>query len=190
MRLAVDRFRRLKNYSSVDEHEDAVDIRGFKVITADNVVLGKVDALIADAETDEIRYIEVNTKDHLDSPLNAENKFRTDSKYSDRFEGGAHYMLVPAGLISIDRKNFEINVNGILVENIYTGPRHTKDYEFNPKYEYNVVDKYVKEKDSEFLEKYGAFHNTDEFKVDNHFYEKDYFRTRRGERGKPNSPVL
>ncbi|GLR17369.1 PRC-barrel domain-containing protein [Portibacter lacus] len=190
MQSIKNKFRKLENYSNVQEHDQAIDIRGFKVQAGPNLIIGKVESLIVDDRTDLVRYIEVNTKDFLDSPLNDDNKYRKDEKYTDRFEGGAHYLLIPIGLATIDSDNFLVNVVGLHVENIYTGPRHRQDFEVNEDYEYKVVSKFVQNKDSEFLSKYNTFQNEQAVGLDNHFYQRDYFKTRRSEKGKPNSPML
>ncbi|WP_235296241.1 PRC-barrel domain-containing protein [Portibacter marinus] len=190
METMTQRFKRLDNYNSLDKHQEAIDIRGFKVVTDNDVEIGKVNAVIVDEASDSIRYIEVNTKDHLDSPINDRNGYRNDDRYRDRFEGGAHYMLIPAGLISVDKDTYTVTAKNMIAENLYTGPRHQKDDDFDAAYEYAVVDKYVNTKGSDFLEKYGKFRNTKEARIDNHFYERDYFTTRRDKRGQPSSPVL
>jgi len=81
-------------------------------------------------------------------------------------------------------------VNDIDHDNLYTGPRHRKDDNIGPDYEYSVVNKYVASRDSEFLNKFSKFRNTGAAKMDNHFYERDYFTTRRDKVGQPSSPVL
>lgn len=190
MQTIKNKYRKLENYNNLQEHEEAVDIRGFKVQTDSGLTIGKVESLVVEDCSDQVRYIEVNTKEYLDSPLNNNNKYRKNEEYKDRFEGGAHYLLIPIGLASVDMDNFVVNVSGLIIENLYTGPRHRQDFDFNEEYEYKVVNRFVQNKDSEFLSKYDTFQNKNAVGLDNHFYQRDYFETRRGEKGKPNSPML
>jgi hypothetical protein len=181
---------RLVDYPTVHDDELGTDIRGYQVVTDNNIVLGTVESLIVAEDTEMIRYVEVNTKYGIDNPASEADPVKNDEQYIDRFQNGLNYMLVPVGLADIRKDKKKVTVYGFNTDNLYTGPRHDQDFEIDCEYEYQVVNSYIKDKDSEFMSRYRKFLDEGKTGFDNHFYQKDYFRTRRNRDGKPNSPIL
>lgn len=184
------RKNRLVDYPAVHDGENGIDIRGYQVVTDENIALGTVESLIIAEDSDMIRYVEVNTKYGVDNPSSKSNPVANDERYVDRFQNGLNYMLVPVGLADISKEKKKVTVYDFNTDNLYTGPRHNEDFEIDCSYEFKVIDSYIKNKDPEFMSKYKGFLDEGKTGFDNHFYQRDYFQTRRSRDGKPNSPIL
>ena len=89
------------------------DVRGWKVVSKDGLILGRVDDLIADPQQRKIRYLNI-TVDAEDADVD-------------------HNVLIPVGVASVDKNEDRVIVNiereTLLKLPVYDGENITRDYE-------------------------------------------------------------
>src|SRR5437016_13027462 len=78
----------LRDYHFVDNESAADDIRGSKVYSLNNEKLGKIDDVIFDHSTGEIRYVVIDTGGWLSSKqfIVPPDRLRPSNKHEDDFE--------------------------------------------------------------------------------------------------------
>jgi photosynthetic reaction center H subunit len=110
----------LKDYEVAD---DDPDVRGWKVITADNKTIGKVEELIVDMDAMKVRYLDIRVNDDI-------------SGVDDQ------HMLIPIGAAAIDEKKDVIRAGSIETVTLlkypkYEGGKVTREHENTIRKSYN-----------------------------------------------------
>ena len=120
------RLSELIDYEVADRDPD---VRGWKVLSVDQKLIGKVNELIVDLDAMKVRYLDVNV-----------NKEISDAGTYDR------HLLIPIGAAELDKKDDVVKLNDIETVTLlklpaYQGGSISRDYErslrksFNPRYE-------------------------------------------------------
>ncbi len=107
---------RLKESSDFKIVKEDPDVRGWAVLTADNLEVGKVDELIVDTNAMKVRYMVVDLYDDY---------------AADKID---HYLLLPIGAARLHEKDNKVMVSGIksttvLNYPVYRNNEVTRDYE-------------------------------------------------------------
>ncbi len=120
------RLSELKDYEVADRDPD---VRGWKVLSVDQKLIGKVNELIVDLDAMKVRYLDVN----IDKEI-------SDAGTNDR------HLLIPIGAAELDKRDDMVKLNDIETVTLlklpaYQGGSISRDYErslrksFNPRYE-------------------------------------------------------
>lgn len=121
---------RNKNLAFVDNlddykvHHDDVDIRGYTVKLTTGESVGEVEGLLADVNAKTVRYAEIEVDDDFVSS-------NTTGTYSDDDRN----ILLPIGLITIDKDDRSVTVNGIGFEHMVGYPRFNRNNGYTTTYE-------------------------------------------------------
>lgn len=107
---------RLKDADDLKIVKDDPDVRGWPLLTADNMEVGKVDELIVDTRAMKVRYMVIDLYDDY---------------AADKLD---HYMLLPIGAARLHEKDNKVMVSGIKTTTVLNYPVYrnetiTRDYE-------------------------------------------------------------
>jgi len=134
-------LHRLNSLEDYKVHANDPDVRGWTVKTSDHRTLGRVDSLIADTETKEVRYLEVNIDDAIannEAPLQNKQPGAAGSTHVKVGEGGKQHLIVPIGSARVKADTDEVIIDSIKVEKLHSAPRIEKDEELTPGYELDL----------------------------------------------------
>lgn len=132
-------YRRLNKLENLEEwqvHHDDTDIRDWKVYANDGTKVGEVENLIADKAAKKVRYVEIELEEDLAGLDHLKSNIET------RYEDGDRYIIVPIGLINIDRDDDVVRVNSLNTNLLYNTPRYNRAAGVKPEHEV-VLYKYL-----------------------------------------------
>jgi hypothetical protein len=121
---------RNKNLKFVDKldgykvHHDDTDIRKFEVRLSGGEKIGEVEGLLADVSAKFIRYAEIEVEEDV---INR----HTLGNYSNE----DRHVLVPIGLITVNKASRTVTINGIELEHMIDYPRFNRDNGYTTSYE-------------------------------------------------------
>ncbi|OYQ37250.1 photosystem reaction center subunit H [Flavobacterium cyanobacteriorum] len=164
-----------KNLYYLDELTDYkvashyADVRGWKLVDANNRAIGKVDDLLVNKNTKRVVYLDIEVdKDIIE---------QGHEPFENRAEGGTHeyinkdgenHLIVPIGSASIDTYNKQVQTNEISYDSFRKAKRFSKGQDFDRGYEVQIINIYYNNPDS----------NPDN-NDDDSFYESRHFNDRR-----------
>ncbi len=166
---------RLENLDDWKVHHDDVDIREYNVKTADGKTIGEVENLLVDMKDKKVRYVEIELNDDIPQ-VNS----KAVGTYTER--DGDRIIIVPVGLVEIDRDNDTVNVAGLSHTDFRTYPRYKSKTALTPHYEKSVYDHLIgapgakKIHDSEAAEYAGTGVNFDRSVYDSPFFRDSKYR--------------
>ena len=124
---------RLENLDDWKVHHDDTDIRKYTAKTSDGKTIGEVENLLVDTEAKKVRYVEVELEKDL--PMIQKEAI---GSYTER--DGDRIVIVPVGLVQINKDQKSIDVTGLTRDHFRTYPRYTGRTHFGPDYERKVYD--------------------------------------------------
>ena len=169
-------------------HEDDCDIRGWNLFTADGQKIGEVETLIADTEEKEVRYVEVELDDSINKYRDLTYRNQINPSYRSHFgKDDDDHILIPIGLISIDKNNKKVIASSNLTTTTFaSGPRYrgSRTTAIVPAQELTVA-RYYSDLDNTYRNTY-----TDEeydyetfesspYNIRRKFYSTDFFNSNR-----------
>lgn len=122
---------RLENLDDWKVHHDDIDIRDYDVKTADGKSIGEVENLLVDLQDKKVRYVEVELED--DTP-----RVNSDSVVTYKERDGDRIVIVPVGLVEIDRDKKCVNIAGLNKIDFQEYPRYKHNMSVTPFYEKSV----------------------------------------------------
>lgn len=118
-------------------------MRGWPVVDRDKEPLGKVDALMADPDTGNVRYIQVELDEKLLNETSDSWGKSSGSSRGDLMKTGA-MALIPVGMAYVARDEKKIMADTATRSSYGTAPRHTRQDSLSSDYEEQVRDHYLK----------------------------------------------
>lgn len=138
-----NRLYALHDLDESKRNTKAPDLRGWEVVDRNRKRLGKVDDLMADPETGNVRYVQVELDDKL---LDESRDTFVKSRGSGRDElvkTGA-LALIPVGMAYASKEEHRIMADTATRESYATAPRHLRSDKLSSDYEEQVREHYVK----------------------------------------------
>jgi sporulation protein YlmC with PRC-barrel domain len=164
------RLHELSDYKVASHYPD---VRGWKVIDADNRKIGEVDELLVNKATERVVYLDVE----VDKKLIEEGH----EPYSTSVSEGTHEMLnkdgenhiiIPIGAVSIDEHHKHLISHDINYDTFRRTKRYSKNQEFDRNMEVQIINIYYPNDNVNTTN--GNSNNDD----DNRFYERSQFNRR------------
>lgn len=158
---------RLDELSDRKVASDYSDVRGWEVVDRDNHVIGEVDDLLVNKDTERVVYLDVEVDDSLKTGGQEANLDTPANKGTHEFinKDGENHLIIPIGVVDIDEDNKKVYTNEIGYENFRRTRMISKGTSIDRDYEKNTFRNY--------------FPNTlDERWDDPNFYDRREFRTR------------
>mgnify|MGYP006282035927 CR=1 FL=1 len=149
-------------------HHNDPDIRGWEVYAGDEKV-GRVDNLLTDIRKDEVRYVDVEVRNHTffgdvrgepssgstrgaattapateDRIRAADERTASTAKTSESSLAERSHMLLPIGVVRLNKNNQHVEIQGIDTHTIRNLPNHRPGFAITPAYEievYNVLNR-------------------------------------------------
>ena len=152
----------LSDYKVADGY---CDVRGWEVKDADNHTIGKVDNLLVNKETERVVYLDVEVdKSIIEEGHKANLVSASKEVYEFPDKNGEDHIIVPVGMVDLDKKSKKVQTNKITYETFAQTARFNKGADIDRIYELIILNTYVPDnnlKDSNTTD--DSFYNRKEF---------------------------
>ena len=138
-----DNDKNLYNLDELPDYKVAAnyfDVRGWEVIDANSLAVGKVGHLLVNKKTERVVYLDVEVDDSL--ILDGHNTYHTEvSKGVHEFvnKDGENHLIIPIGMAIIDEINKRVITNKIIHSTFVKTKRFSKGDVIDFGYETNVL---------------------------------------------------
>lgn len=167
MENKVKNLYRLDELSDYKVASDYSDVRGWKIVDADNRTIGKVDNLWVNKDMQRVVYLDVNVDKALieDSKTEVHDAISNDSVNEFMYKDGNSHIIIPIGSVSINKDTKIVMANSIGYDTFRKTSRYNQDQNFDRNYEKKVFDSYYpNDKSSDVSETdEDSFYNRREF---------------------------
>jgi len=161
------RLDELSDYKIASNYSD---IRGWKIVDAENHTIGKVDNLWVNKDMQRVVYVDVNLDKRLieDSRNEVHDVIANDSGKEFVYKDGDSHIIIPIGSVTINKDTKIVMANKIGYDTFRKTSRYDRQHNFDRNYERNVLNSYYPDDESRYLSDSDddSFYNRREF--DNH----------------------
>jgi len=134
---------RLDEASDYKVDSDYSDIRGWKVIDADNNTIGEVDDLLFNKSTERVVYVDVEVdKKLIDDGHEAYSTPVSDGAHEFLNKDGDNHLIIPIGAITIDKDHKHVLSNELRYDTFKRANRFGKGQDIDRDYEVKVLGVY------------------------------------------------
>lgn len=162
-----------KNLYRLDELSDYKiasnysDVRGWKIVDADNHTIGKIDNLWVNKDMQRVVYLDVKLdKGLLDDRNDVHDMIAHDNGKEFIYKEGDSHIIIPIGSVNINNDTKTVMANNIGYDTFRNTSRYNRQHNFDREYERKVMKSYYPENDPGYDSDDDAFYNRREF--DNH----------------------
>lgn len=165
---------RLHELSDYKVASDYPDVRGWKIMDADNRTIGEVDELLVNKVTERVVYLDVTVNDDLlNSTLEPYETPVGQGTHEVMNKDGENHLIVPIGAVSLDQDHKHIISNDINYDTFSRTKRLGQNQDIEREYEVNVINVYYPaEKNGNTMGSYESDGKNDQF------YDRPYFNKR------------
>jgi len=141
------------------------DVRGWKIVDADNRTIGKIDNLWVNKDMKRVVYLDVN----LDKGLIEDNRneihdaIAKDNGREFIYKDGDNHIIIPIGSVNINKDTKVVMANNIGYNTFRNTSRYNSQQDFDREYERRVMNSYYPKEDSSYDSDDDAFYNRREF---------------------------
>jgi sporulation protein YlmC with PRC-barrel domain len=167
---------RNKNLYRLDELSDYKiasnysDVRGWKIVDADNRTIGKIDNLWVNKDMQRVVYLDVNVDKGLieDSRNEVHDAIENQNGQEFVYKDGDSHIIIPIGSVSINKDTKTVMANNIGYNTFRKTSRYSTQHNFDRNYERRVMNSYYPEDNANagYNSDDDTFYNRREF--DNH----------------------
>lgn len=158
---------RLDELSDYKVASDYSDVRGWKIVDADNRTIGKVDNLWVNKDMQRVVYLDVNVDKGLieDSKNEVHDAIANESVNEFVYKDGNSHIIIPIGSVSINKDTKIVMANSIGYDTFRKTTRYNQQQNFDRNYERKVFDSYYPDDKSREVSESDndAFYNRREF---------------------------
>lgn len=151
----------LSNYKVADNDKD---VRGWKVNDASGKLMGQVDNLLVNKNTERVVYLDVEVDESIITanykPYSAKAK---DGIHDFINEEGESHIIIPIGMATLDLENKIVSTKKINFETFAQTKRLKKGTPVYRDYEIDVLDSYTRPQEVTEYPEDDIFYNRDEF---------------------------
>lgn len=167
MENKVKNLYRLDELSDYKVSSDYSDVRGWKIVDADNRTIGKVDNLWVNKDMQRVVYLDVNVDKGLieDSKNEVHEAITNESVNEFMYKDGDSHIIIPIGSVTINKDTKIVMANSIDYNTFRKTTRYNREQNFDRNYEKKVFDSYYPDEKSrdESDSDNDAFYNRREF---------------------------
>jgi hypothetical protein len=161
------RLDELSDYKIASNYSD---VRGWKIVDADNRTIGKIDNLWVNKDMQRVVYLDVNLDKGLidDSRNEVHDAIANENGREFIYKDGDSHIIIPIGSVSINKDTKIVMANSIGYDTFRNTSRYNRQHNFDRDYERNVLKSYYPKNESGFGSESDDdnFYNRREF--DNH----------------------
>jgi len=158
----------LDDMSGYKVASDYSDVRGWKVLDADNRSIGKVDGLLVNKKAERVVYLDIEVdKDLIEDGHEPYENPNNKGAHEYLNKDGENHLVIPIGMVDIDDDNNNVLTNEINYDTFKKTKRHTKGADLSREHEETVIKGYLPEDTT-----------ADDYRDDN-FYNRKAFEDRR-----------
>lgn len=134
----------LENLSGYSVENDDKDVRGWEVMDKDRRVVGKVDNLIVNKNTERVVYLEVDVDESIiDSDYEPYRMKASKGIHTTMNEDGENHLIIPIGMVDLDLDKENVYTDKIDHRTFAETKRYKGGYEnINREYEIYVLESY------------------------------------------------
>jgi len=159
---------RLHELSDYKVASDYSDVRGWKVIDADNRTIGEVDDLIVNKATERVVYLDVEVdKKIIEEGYQAYGTPAAEGAHDVLSKDGENHIIIPIGSVHIDNEHKHVMSNEIHYDAFKNTKRFGKGQDIDRNYEVQVINIY-----------YPGSNATSTSDDDSSFYDRSQFNRR------------
>lgn len=146
---------------------DYSDVRGWKIVDADNRTIGKIDNLWVNKDMQRVVYLDVNVDKALidDNHNEVHDAIAHDNGREFVYKDGDSHIIIPIGSVSINKDTKTVMANNIGYNTFRNTSRYNSQHNFDRNYERSVMKSYYPETDSSLNNDYD----------DDNFYKRREF---------------
>ncbi|MDA6071505.1 PRC-barrel domain-containing protein [Flavobacterium sp. AC] len=162
-----------KNLYRLDELSDYKiasnypDVRGWKIVDADNRTIGTIDNLWVNKDMKRVVYLDVKVDKALieDSRNEVHNAIASENEKEFTYKDGDNHVIIPIGSVNINKDTKIVMASNIGYDTFRNTSRYNREYNFNREYERRVMKSYYPENDpnSVYYSDDDSFYNRREF---------------------------
>ncbi|WP_281232802.1 PRC-barrel domain-containing protein [Flavobacterium gelatinilyticum] len=158
---------RLDELSDYKIASDYSDVRGWKIVDADNRTIGKIDNLWVNKDMQRVVYLDVSVDKSLieDSRKELHDVIANDNGREFIYKEGESHIIVPIGSVSINKDTKIVMAHNIGYNTFRNTSRYDQLHNFDRNYERRVLKSYypADEYDAGFNSDDDTFYNRREF---------------------------
>lgn len=141
------------------------DVRGWKLIDADNRTIGKIDNLLVNKELMRVVYLDVVVDKELmeDSRQQVHNAAVNENGAEFMYKDGDNHIIVPIGSAVINKDTKTVMANTIRYETFKNTSRYNRQQHFDRDYERRVMNSYYPDNSQATQSNDDTFYNRSEF---------------------------
>ncbi len=151
----------LSDYKVADSHKD---VHGWEVKDATGRIIGKVDNLLVNKNTERVVYLDVEVDESIISANVKPYRFKGKEEVHEFMnEVGENHIIIPIGMTTLDLENKIVSTNKINYETFTQTKRLKKGMPVNRDYERDVLGSYTRPEIDTIYPEDDIFYNRDEF---------------------------
>lgn len=164
------RLHELSDYKVASNYPD---VRGWKIIDADNRTIGEVDNLLVNKVKECVVYLDVKVDDELlNMTLEPYETPADEGVHEVLNKDGENHLIIPIGAVTLDEDHKQIISNDINYETFSRTKRLGKNQDIEREYELNVINVYYPEND------FSSGKSNDGDQENDIFYDRHHFTRR------------
>lgn len=135
---------RLDELTDYKVASDYSDVRGWKIVDADNRTIGKIDNLWVNKDMKRVVYLDVNVDKALieDSRKEVHDTIANDKGREFIYRDGDSHLIIPIGSVSINKDTKIVMANSISYDTFRRTGRYNIQQNFDRNYERSVLRSY------------------------------------------------
>ena len=143
------RLNELSDYKIASNYSD---VRGWKIVDADNRTIGTIDNLWVNKDMKRVVYLDVNVDKGLieDSRNEVHDAIARDNGKEFIYKDGDSHIIIPIGSVSINKDTKIVMANGIGYNTFRNTSRYNQQHDFDRNYERRVLNSYYPDDESRF----------------------------------------
>lgn len=158
------RLDELSDYKIASNYSD---VRGWKIVDADNRTIGKIDNLWVNKDMKRVVYLDVNVDKALieDSKNEVHDAIAGNNEREFIYKDGDSHIIIPIGSVSINKDTKIVMANSIGYNTFRKTNRYNQHDNFDRNYERRVMKSYYPDDQSRFESEIDddSFYNRREF---------------------------
>ena len=156
------RLDELSNYKVASDYSD---VRGWKIVDADNHTIGKIDNLWVNKDMQRVVYLDVKLDKGLieDNRNDVRDAIQNDNGKEFIYKEGDSHIIIPIGSVNINKDTKIVMANNIGYDTFRRTSRYNTQHNFDREYERRVMKSYYPENDPNYDSNDDAFYNRSEF---------------------------
>jgi len=126
------------------------DVRGWKIVDADNRTIGKIDNLWVNKDMQRVVYLDVKVDKELidDSRHEVHDTIANDTGREFMYKEGDSHLIIPIGSVNINKDTKIVMANSISYDTFRKTGRYNTQHNFDRNYERSVLRSYYADEES------------------------------------------